>query len=259
MNRVRRPAAMSAGRRTVQLFSTWFGAPTTVKRTAAAMKTAPELIVFDLDGTLVDSAPDLAFSVDATLATLNRPPAGIDAVRRWIGNGVLMLVKRALSGEMWPQRDPEGLQQSLAVFDAVYSENLCRRSTLYDGVREGLTELRAKEYRTACLTNKHSRYTVPLLQGLGIHAGFDYVGCGDQFARHKPDPEPLLKTAERFQLPPSRCLMVGDSETDVQAARAAGTAIVCVPYGYRTCDRAEDLGADAVIASIAELPAYLRR
>jgi phosphoglycolate phosphatase len=169
-----------------------------------------------------------------------------------------MLVKRALTGEMWPRHDPEGLQRALAVFDRIYSENVCRRSTLFEGVREGLAGLRAEGYRTACLTNKHSRYTVPLLQGLGIHAGFDYVGCGDQFTRHKPDPEPLLKTAERFQLPPNRCLMVGDSETDVQAARAAGTAIVCVPYGYRTCDRAEDLGADAVIASIADLSAYLR-
>ncbi len=223
------------------------------------MNAGTGLILFDLDGTLVDSAPDLAFAVDGLLAGLNRPPAGIDAVRRWIGNGVPMLVRRALTGEMRPQRDPEGFAAALSAFDGLYSENLCRRSTLYPGVQEGLTQLRVEGYRTACLTNKHSRYTVPLLMGLGVYDDFDYVGCGDQFARHKPDPEPLLRTAERFGISPGRCLMVGDSETDVQAARAAGTGIVCVPYGYRACDRAEDLGADALIASIADLPAYLRR
>jgi phosphoglycolate phosphatase len=223
------------------------------------MKPAPQLIVFDLDGTLVDSAPDLAFSVNAVLRKANRPPVGIDTVRSWIGNGVPMLVRRALTGEMWPQTYPAGFQGALSHFDIIYAANLYRRSRLYDGVREGLTELRAEGYRTACLTNKHSRFTLPLLKGLGVFEYFDYVGCGDQFAKHKPDPLPLVKTAEYFHVPLDRCLMVGDSENDVQAARAAGYAVICVPYGYRACERAEDLGADAVIASIADLSAYLRK
>ena len=222
------------------------------------MKPAPELIVFDLDGTLVDSAPDLAYSVDALLAAFNRPAVGPATVRGWIGNGVSMLVKRAFTGEMWPKQDPKELQKALSQFDLIYSENLCRRSSLFNGVREGLTELRAMGFHTACLTNKHSRYTLPILEQLGITEYLDYIGCGDQFSRQKPDPLPLLKTAEVFRLPPNRCLMVGDSETDVQAARAAGYAIVCVPYGYRSCEHVDGLGADAVIASIADLPAYLR-
>jgi phosphoglycolate phosphatase len=222
------------------------------------MKPAPELIVFDLDGTLVDSAPDLAYSVDALLEKLNRPPARVDKVRGWIGNGVPMLVKRALTGEMWPVGDPDGFREAQELFTGIYEANVCERSRLFDGVMEGLRRVKAEGYRTACLTNKHSRFTLPLLAQLGICDYFDYIGCGDQFDKHKPDPYPLLKTAERFRVAPERCLMVGDSENDVQAARAAGFGIVCVPYGYRSCERVEDLKADGVIRTLTELLDFLR-
>lgn len=222
------------------------------------MKPTPELIIFDLDGTLVDSAPDLAFSVDALLEKLNRSPAGIDNVRRWIGNGVPMLVKRALIGDMWPAGEPVGFQEALALFTGIYEAHVCERSRLFDGVIEGLKELKTGSYRMACLTNKHSRFTLPLLAQLGISGYFDYIGCGDQFEKHKPDPYPLLMTAERFRVMPERCLMVGDSENDVQAARAAGFGIVCVPYGYRNCERIEDLQPDGVVRTLAELPSLLR-
>jgi phosphoglycolate phosphatase len=229
-----------------------------MRLTEIRMKPAPELMVFDLDGTLVDSAPDLAYSVDALLEKLNRPPAGIDNVRRWIGNGVPMLVKRALTGAMWPDGDPGGFREALPLFMALYAANVCQRSRLFDGVLEGLKAIRAGGYRTACLTNKQSRFTLPLLAQLGISDYFDYIGCGDQFDKHKPDPYPLLKTAERFSVAPEQCLMVGDSENDVQAARAAGFGIVCVPYGYRSCERVEDLRADGVIPTLAELLDFLR-
>lgn len=219
----------------------------------------PALIVFDLDGTLVDSAPDLAYAADAMLAQLGLPARGVEAVRGWIGNGVPMLVKRALTGAMWPEGEPERFDEALGIFMQVYGDHVCERGGLFPGVLEGIAELKHQGYKLAVLTNKHSRFTIPLLEQLGVAAYMDYIGCGDQFDKHKPDPEPLLKTAERFGVRPEHCLMVGDSANDVQAARAAGYGILVVPYGYRSCERAEDLGADGVIDSIAQLPALLRR
>ena len=218
----------------------------------------PQLIVFDLDGTLVDSAPDLAYCVDRLLEELGRAPAGEQKVRGWIGNGVPMLVKRALTFEMWPQGEPEGFADALDRYLVLYADNVCTRSTLYPGVMDGILALKAEGFPLACLTNKHSDFTIPLLTQLGVAQHLDYIGCGNQFERHKPHPEPLLKTAERFGAPPQACWMVGDSENDVEAARAAGYAIICVPYGYRRCADPQDLGADALIDSIAQLPAIFK-
>jgi phosphoglycolate phosphatase len=217
-----------------------------------------ELIVFDLDGTLVDSAPDLAYCADTMLGRMGRAPAGLERVRGWVGNGVAMLVKRALTFEMWPQGEPEGFAEALPLFMALYADNVCERSRVFPGVLEGIHALKAEGYTLACVTNKHSDFTLPLLEKLGVAQFLDYVGCGDQFQHHKPHPEPLLKTAERFGLTPDQCLMVGDSENDVEAARSAGYRIVCVTYGYRRCPNPENLNADALIESIADLPAFLQ-
>lgn len=219
----------------------------------------PDLILFDLDGTLVDSAPDLAFAVDSMLERIGLPKRGVDAVRAWIGNGVPMLVKRALTGEMSPQTEPACFEEALGIFMQVYGEHVCDRGGLFPGVREGLAELKRQGYRMAVVTNKHSRFTVPLLEQLGVTAYLDYIGCGDQFEHRKPHPEPLLKTAQRFGFAPEECLMVGDSENDVEAARAADFDIVCVDYGYRQAARVEDLGADGVIHSLMQLPDLLRQ
>jgi phosphoglycolate phosphatase len=219
----------------------------------------PELIAFDLDGTLVDSSPDLADAIDAMLERLGLPPAGEPRVKGWIGNGVDMLVKRALTGETWPQAEPARFDESLAMFMDLYEANVCNRSRLFPGVADGLKQLKAAGFRLACVTNKHSRFTRPLLDRLGVLQDMDFVGCGDQFEKLKPDPHPLLKTAERFVVEPSRCLMVGDSANDVKAARAAGFMVVCVPYGYHGGNGVESLEPDAVVSSLTELPALFKQ
>ena len=219
------------------------------------LRRRPSLIVFDLDGTLVDSAPDLAYSIDQMLIRLGRPPAGEDRVRGWIGNGMPMLVKRALTGESWPTDEPEGFGEALALYMEIYGENLSVRSRLYDGARKCLEQLHGEGYTLACITNKHSRFTGPLLESLGVGQYFACLASGDQFRHHKPHPEPLLKTAGRFGVDPAECLMVGDSIADAEAARNAGFMLVLVPYGYHGEADVNSLGADAVVKSLIEIPA----
>lgn len=219
----------------------------------------PRLIAFDLDGTLVDSAPDLAWSVDAMLARLDLPPAGEVQVRAWIGNGMAMLVRRALTGAQWPEHDPPRFDEAVAAFMEAYASNLCQRSQLYPGVMAGLDALVSHGYRLACITNKPERFTRPLLEQLGIADRFEFVVGGDTFPRQKPDPQPLLECAAHFGVMPADCLMVGDSPADAKAARNAGFRLALVPYGYHGDGRVEALEPDIVINSLTELPDWLSR
>lgn len=218
----------------------------------------PILITFDLDGTLIDSAPDIAYAVDTALQKLGKAAAGEAQVRNWIGNGPQMLIKRALTGgEMWPQTEPEGFSEAFPFFMSFYGEHMSERSCLFPGVASGLAELKTQGYILACNTNKYSVFTSPLLKEFGIADYFSFIGCADDFEKLKPDPEPLLKTSEHFGLRPMDCLMVGDSENDALAARRAGFMLACVPYGYHGGAGVEVLQPDALIASIAELPDLL--
>jgi len=219
----------------------------------------PELIVIDLDGTLIDSAPDLAFATSEMLKRLGRTQVAEERVRNWIGNGADMLVKRALTGEMRPEKEPMEFQRALDVFSEIYADNVSVRSSLYMGVTEGLQQLREAGFNLACVTNKHSRFTLPLMERTGLGRYFDYVGCGDDFEYLKPHPISLIKTAERFNVAPVRSLMIGDSVNDVQAARAAGFQVFCVPYGYLNGLRVEDLNADLIIDSLSDLPNILEK
>lgn len=215
----------------------------------------PELIVLDLDGTLIDSAPDLAFALEEMLRRLGLSPIRKEVIGQWIGNGVSHLVKRALSGGSAPAGEPERFEEAMAVFSEIYAARLFDRGEIYPGVREGLEKLKEEGYLLACVTNKHSRFTRPLMERSGLGRYLDYVGCGDDFERQKPDPLPLLKTAERFGVEPAKAVMVGDSVNDVRAGRAAGFTVVCVPYGYRGDRSVADLKADEVADTLADLPA----
>lgn len=214
----------------------------------------PQLIVLDLDGTLIDSAPDLAYAIREMLDHLGRKQVSEQQVRNWIGNGVSMLVKRALNGEMQAEDEPLEFNRAFEVFSNIYVENVSVRSTLYPGVIQGLQQLSSSGFNLACITNKHSRFTRPLMERTGLGHYFDYVGCGDDFEHLKPHPLPLVKTAERFDANPAQSVMVGDSLNDIQAARAAGFRVCCVSYGYLNGLRVEDLNADLVIDSLTDLP-----
>lgn len=217
----------------------------------------PSMVLIDLDGTLVDSVPDLAYCVDEMMRRLGLPERGEAAVRQWVGNGVERLTKRALLNRLDGEPDEADYQRALPVFLELYAENTSKRSRLYPGVLEGLRFLKDHSYRLACVTNKAEQFTLPLLRDLGVLGFFELVVSGDTLPQKKPDPAPLLHAARQFGVDPANCLMIGDSQSDVKAARAAGFQIVCMSYGY---NHGEDIRAyhpDAVIDSMAELPGLL--
>lgn len=217
----------------------------------------PELVLFDLDGTLVDSAPDLAYSLNTMLTELGLPNREEEQLREWIGSGAERLVKRALTGCLDGKPDPRLFQQAFEFFSEIYVENTSKRSRLYPGVREGLDYLMETNRRLGCITNKRGRFTEPLLKSLKIYDDFAIVISGDTLPKKKPDPLPLLHAAEVLGVAPEHALMIGDSANDVEAARAAGVACVCVRYGYNNGDNIEDARPDLVLDSLAELPAYI--
>jgi phosphoglycolate phosphatase len=217
----------------------------------------PELVLFDLDGTLIDSLPDLAFSVDSMLERLGLPRRGEMRIRNWIGNGIERLVKRALTGDMHAEPDAELLRKALPVFHEIYEQNICVLSRCYAGVRDSMNYLKEHNYRTGCVTNKAERFTNILLQAHGIYDDFDIIIAGDTLAKKKPDPLQLLHAAEQFKILPERSLMVGDSINDVEAARAAGFQVLCVSYGYNLGRDIREANPDAVLDSLSQLPRLL--
>jgi len=215
--------------------------------------TNPAMILIDVDGTLVDSVPDLAYCVDAMMVELGRSPHGETRVRNWVGNGVERLVRRALSGSLDGEPPEADFASAYPVFLDLYSRNTSQRSRLYPGVRKGLDMLKAAGYPLGCVTNKAAQFTEPLLRDLGVRDDFAIVVSGDTLPRKKPDPEPLLYAAGFFGVAPQASLMIGDSVSDVRAARAAGFQIVCVSYGYNHGMDIRDAKPDAVIDSFTEI------
>ncbi len=217
----------------------------------------PHMILIDLDGTLVDSVPDLAFCVDAMMERLGRPPHGEAKVRNWVGNGVERLVRRALLGQLEGEPHEADFQRAYPIFLELYRDNTSSRSQLFPGVRDGLDWLQAAGYRLGCVTNKAAQFTEPLLRDLGVRDFFEIVISGDTLPRSKPDPLPLLHAASHFGAEPAAALMIGDSISDVKAARAAGFTIFCMSYGYNHGQDIRDYHPDAVLDSLTEVQGLL--
>lgn len=217
----------------------------------------PEMVLIDVDGTLVDSVPDLAYCVDEMMKALDMPVHGEAKVREWVGNGVERLTRRALIGQLEGEPDDALFEKAYPIFMDLYAENTSKRSMLYPGVSDGLAFLKAEGYRLGCVTNKAEQFTVPLLTDLGVADNFEIIISGDTLPVKKPDPGPLLHAARFFDVKPENALMIGDSISDVKAARAAGFQIVCMTYGYNHGIDIREANPDVVIDSMAELPAIL--
>lgn len=217
------------------------------------MPGAKRAALIDLDGTLCDSAPELAAAVDRARTDLGYPAAGTSRVRQWVGEGIDTLLARALEDATGETPDAAAQRDARARFDTAYAEVLGTMCPLYPGVVEGLDRLRAAGVRTACITNKARIFALPLLGSLGIADRFDTLVAGDSGVAKKPDAAPLLAAAERLGVAIGDCVMVGDSGVDVAAARAAGCPAWCVRTGYNAGEPIDGAGADAVFDRFDEL------
>jgi phosphoglycolate phosphatase len=218
-----------------------------------------KLIAFDLDGTLLDSLPDLTKAVQATMADLELPTHQQNSVRGWIGNGAQLLIKRALTGDMKGDVPADIFEKAYPIFLENYAKYLYCDSELYSGVESTLALLKENGVVLACITNKPEQFTLPLLEKIGLASFFDKVACGDTFAEKKPHPQPLLEVADCFNILPSECIMVGDSVNDIRAAQAAGFYSICVDYGYHGDYDVHQLGADVVISHFSDINQLLEK
>ncbi len=192
----------------------------------------PRLVMFDLDGTLVDSVPDLAAAVDNALTDLDRPPVGVQQVRDWVGNGARVLVRRALAGGMEHAHvDHAQAEQALELFMQHYAANHAL-TQVYPGVKPTLDWLREQQVELAIVTNKPERFVAPLLDEKGLGGYFRWIVGGDTLPQQKPDPAALRHVLQLARVDAAQALFVGDSRNDVLAAKAAGVACVALSYGY---------------------------
>lgn len=220
-----------------------------------------QLITIDLDGTLVDSVGDLHEAVVRMQDSIGHARSSEADVRLWVGNGIERLVHRALTGTMGEDADTAQFAPALAAFRQAYAQVNGTRSSLYPGVMEGLHWLRSLQIPLVMITNKAEEFALPLVSKLSIGKFFDQCIAGDNVTRKKPDPEALLLAAKRYSTQPGNSLMIGDSISDIRAARAAGFRCVSVSYGYNHGLSIKDLDEpsrpDAIMDSFDELPDIL--
>lgn len=204
-------------------------------------------VTIDLDGTLLDTVPDLAAAANAMLRELGRPELPIETIAGFIGRGIPKLVARCL-----PDLDDAAVEQAQAIFRRHYAVENGRRSRLFPGVLEGLQALRAAELPLAVITNKAAAFTEPLLLASGLSGWFRFAVSGDSLPHKKPHPAQLLHACERMGTSPAENLHIGDSHHDAVAARAAGCPVFIVPYGYNEGKDVQGIDCDAIVASLAE-------
>lgn len=216
-------------------------------------------VTIDLDGTLLDTISDLAAAANMMLAELERPPLPEALIRTFVGKGIANLVERTLSGRIDGNAEPALIERAMPIYERCYTQMNGKHATIYPGVQEGLDRLRGLGIPLACVTNKSTRFTLPLLDMVGFAPYFEHVVAGDTLAKKKPDPDPLLHASKAFGVAPRDMLMIGDSLNDTQAARAAGCPVFCVSYGYNEGHDVHALDTDAVVATLDEAASLVRK
>lgn len=218
------------------------------------------LLIFDLDGTLVDSCEDLAISVNAARARMRMDALPHETIRDFVGHGAPMLLRRSLG----PSASDENVQRALEFFRGHYRAHLLDNTVAYPGVRESLEELAARAYvgeehrAMAVLTNKPTDFSEEILKGLGLRRFFRFVYGGESFARKKPDPIGVQTLLSELKAAPREAMVVGDSEIDVQTARNAGAWACGVTYGLGSRGLRE-FPPDLLLDNLRDLPAHLER
>lgn len=213
-------------------------------------------LMFDLDGTLLNTAPQIANAANAMLADMRLPALPYAQIKGYIGEGAQVLIQRCLAGALSDTPDPTLLEKAQHVFFAHYANNVTE-SLPFDGVQVGLELLKQRDLKLACVTNKPEKFTRPLLEASGLAEFFEIVVSGDTLAKKKPDPIQLHHICAEFNVMEMEAMLVGDSATDIAAAQAAGCFIVTVPYGYNQGKPIDESQVDAMIRDLTELPSIL--
>ncbi len=213
------------------------------------------VLLCDLDGTLIDSAPDLAAAVGELLARRGRPPLTVEAIKTMIGDGVPKLIERAFAATGGA---PQGDELAVLVsrYMPLYESRMTELTRPYPGAIEALRTLKRAGWRLAVCTNKPERASREIVSSLGLGGLIEAIAGGDTYPVKKPHPGHILRLLAAMDAAPSRAVMLGDSGNDIQAARAAALPVIAVSHGYGTVP-AHDLGADRVIAHFDELPGAL--
>lgn len=204
-------------------------------------------VTIDLDGTLLDTVPDLAAAANAMLREMGRPEYPVETIAAFIGRGIPKLVARCL-----PDLDEAAVHAAQDIFRRHYAIENGRRSTLFPGVLEGLQAFRAAGLPLAVITNKAAAFTEPLLVATQLGIWFNFAVSGDSLPEKKPHPLPLLHACQRLGTTPAENLHIGDSRHDAVAARAAGCPVFIVPYGYNEGEDVQGIDCDAIVTSLAE-------
>lgn len=216
-------------------------------------------VIIDLDGTMVDTAGDFHAALNQMLGETGLPRIEAEEVMRYVGKGSEHLVRAVLASRLGPGEVEARFPHALERYQHAYSTVNGRHVEVYAGVREGLEALRSAGLALACVTNKPHQFAVKLLEQLGLLEYFSFVFGGDSFPRKKPDPLPLLKAAEALGIVPHQMLAIGDSENDAIAARAAGIAVLTVPYGYNHGQPVQSIDSDGIVGSLLEAAHWLNR
>jgi phosphoglycolate phosphatase len=208
-------------------------------------------VFFDLDGTLIDSAKDLSFAINSMAQELDLKDPSLQDIKNWIGNGTLKLVERALEFNNIQANEKE-LNKAFELFSKAYRDCVGEYSTLFPHVKELLVKLLANNIKIACITNKPLEFTEFLLQQNMISQFFSVVCAGDNVKYKKPNKWPLVHASEAVNIPLDNCLMIGDSQHDIAAARNAGCDVIAVSYGYNHGESISIAKPDAIIDSFNE-------
>ncbi|MFZ6676135.1 phosphoglycolate phosphatase [Undibacterium sp. Xuan67W] len=209
-------------------------------------------VIIDLDGTMLDTAPDFLIAINRMRAELGLTPLDITTITNFVGKGSENLIHRVLAVDFDEAAIAIHFEDALAAYQRHYLAINGDYSTLYPKVLEGLNAMRDRGLRLACVTNKPMNFALPLLAKKGLSDYFEIVYGGDSFPRKKPDPMALLQVCSDFALNPAQVLAIGDSSNDAQAARAAGCPVLHVPYGYNHGEAIQNVDTDGIVGNLWE-------
>ena len=208
--------------------------------------------IVDLDGTMVDTAPDFHVAVNRMREELQLEPLAIEAITNFVGKGTENLMRRVLAVDFGPEDVEQHFARALASYQRHYLAINGDYSNVYPGVHEGLAALQAKGLRLACVTNKPIAFAQPLLEKTGLGSFFELTYGGDSLPKKKPDPYPFLKVCDDFGIQPHQAVAIGDSSNDAEAARAAGCRVLNVPYGYNHGKSIHEVDSDGIVSTLLD-------